>query len=100
MYIIKLHFRRKIIDKLIKKLFPISWKYQKNGKELAIGIIIYIVAFIIGGLLLGIAGLFTGIPVLGVILGWVLRIVGALLDLYVVVGIIFSILIYVGVVNE
>ena len=88
------------MDKLIKQLFPISWKYQKNGKELAIGIIIYIVAFIIGGLLLGIAGLFTGIPVLGVILGWVLRIVGALLELYVVAGIIFSILIYVGVVNE
>ena len=88
------------MDKLIKKLFPISWKYQKDGKELAIGIIIYIVAFVIGGLLLAIAGLFTGIPVLGVILGLVLRIVGALLDLYVVVGIIFSILIYVGVVNE
>ena len=37
---------------LLKKLFPISWKYKSEVKDLVIGIIIYIIAGILGGVLL------------------------------------------------
>ena len=65
---------------LLKKLFPISWKYKAEVKDLVIGIIIYIIAGILGGVLLAIAGLFTAIPVLGAILGILLRAIGALIE--------------------
>ena len=82
---------------LLKKLFPISWKYKSEAKDLVIGIIIYLVAGIIGGVLLGVAGLFTGIPVLGAILGILLRAIGALLDIYVVAGIVIEVLLFAKV---
>ena len=85
---------------LLKKLFPISWKYKSEAKDLVIGIIIYLVAGIIGGVLLGIAGLFTGIPVLGAILGILLRAIGALLDLYVVAGIVIEVLLFTKVLKD
>jgi hypothetical protein len=85
---------------LLKKLFPISWKYKSEAKDLVIGIIIYLVAGIIGGVLLGIAGLFTGIPVLGAILGILLRAIGALLDLYVVAGIVIEVLLFAKVLKD
>jgi hypothetical protein len=85
---------------LLKKLFPISWKYKSEAKDLVIGIIIYLVAGIIGGVLLGVAGLFTGIPVLGAILGILLRAIGALLDLYVVAGIVIEVLLFAKVLKD
>ena len=85
---------------LLKKIFPISWKYQKEVKDLVIGIIIYVVAGIIGGVLLAIAGLFTGIPVLGAILGILLRAVGAVIDLYVVAGIVIEVLLFTKVLKD
>ena len=85
---------------LLKKLFPISWKYKSEAKDLVIGIIIYLVAGIIGGVLLGVAGLFTGIPVLGAILGILLRAIGALLDIYVVAGIVIEVLLFAKVLKH
>jgi hypothetical protein len=85
---------------LLKKLFPISWKYKSEAKDLVIGIIIYLVAGIIGGVLLGVAGLFTGIPVLGAILGILLRAIGALLDIYVVAGIVIEVLLFAKVLKD
>ena len=84
----------------LKKIFPLSWKYQSSVKDLVIGIIIYIVAGIIGGALLAIAGLFTGIPVLGAILGIALRIIGIAIDIYVVVGIVLQVLLYTEVIKD
>lgn len=85
---------------LLKKIFPLSWKYKKEAKDLIIGIIIYLVAGIIGGVLLAIAGLFTGIPVLGAILGIVLRAIGAIIDLYVVAGIVIEVLLFAKVLKD
>ena len=85
---------------LLKKLFPISWKYKSEAKDLVIGIIIYLVAGIIGGVLLGVAGLFTGIPVVGAILGILLRAIGALVDLYVVAGIVIEVLLFAKVLKD
>lgn len=85
---------------LLKKIFPLSWKYKSEVKDLIIGIIIYLVAGIIGGVILAIAGLFTGIPVLGAILGILLRAIGALIDVYVVAGIVIEVLLFTKVLKD
>ena len=84
----------------LKKIFPLSWKFKDSGKDLAIGIIVYLVAGIIGGVLLAIAGIFTGIPVLGAILGILLRVVGAIIDVYVIAGIVIEILLFAKVIKD
>lgn len=79
----------------LKKLFPYS--YQKS---LLVSLVIYIVTAIIASLLIGFAGVLTGwIPVAGVLVGWALRIVGILVDIYVVGGIVVSILLALKVIK-
>lgn len=72
----------------LKKLFPYSYR-----KSLLVSLVIYIVTAIVASLLIGFAGILTGwIPVAGVLVGWALRIVGIVVDIYVVGGIVVSIL--------
>ena len=72
----------------LKKLFPVSYE-----KSLLVAIIIYIIVAIVASLLIGFAGVLTGwIPVAGTLVGWALRIVGIIVDIYVVGGIVVSIL--------
>ena len=81
----------------LKKFFPISFKYADSGKNLAIGIILYIVVAIVASVAIAIAGLLTVIPVLGAILALALRILGAVVDVYVVAGIVIEILAFLKV---
>ena len=69
----------------LKKLFPLSFKRTDSVGNLIVGILIYLVVGIIGGVAIGIL---AHIPVVN----WVVGIVGALLDLYCVVGIVLQIL--------
>ena len=79
----------------LKKLFPYS--YQKS---LLVSLIIYIVTAIVASLLIGFAGAITGwIPVVGTLVGWALRIVGIIVDIYVVGGIVVSILLALKVIK-
>ncbi len=79
----------------LKKIFPISFGSDGIIKK----IIIYIVAAIVGTVLLFIAGLLTGIPVVGFIIALVCRIVGIILDIYVIAGIVLAILVACKVIN-
>ena len=63
---------------LLKKIFPLSFKYVGEVSSLVIGIIIYVLVGIVGGAIIGIT---ASIPVVGIICG----IIGSILDLYVVV---------------
>ena len=79
----------------LKKLFPISYE-----KPMLTAIIIYIVVAIVASLLITLAGVLTGwIPLIGKLVGWVLRIVGILVDLYVVGGIAVKILLHFNVIK-
>ncbi len=79
----------------LKKLFPYSYR-----KSLLVSLVIYIVTAIVASLLIGFAGVLTGwIPVAGVLVGWALRIVGILVDIYVVGGIVVSILLALKVIK-
>lgn len=84
----------------LKKLFPISYKYADSGKNLAVGIIIYVVFAIVASVAIAIAGLLTAIPLLGAVIAVVLRIAGTLVDIYVVAGIVIQILVFAKVIKD
>ena len=71
----------------LKKIFPYSFKAKKDVAALIINILVYLVAGFIAGLLIVIL---AKVPIVGIIIG----ICGGLVDLYVVVGIIISVLDY------
>lgn len=72
---------------VLKKLFPFSFA-EKNGIG---GLIVNILLYLVVGAIAGVAiALLAAIPVIGLIIG----LLGGLIDLYVLVGIIISILDY------
>ena len=87
---------------LLKKLFPISWKYQSEVKDLVIGIIIYVVAGAIGGVVLTVAGAIAGLlpSILGVIVGALLGAIGGLVELYILAGIVLEVLLFAKVLKD
>lgn len=70
---------------LLKKIFPVSFKYADSIVSLIIGILIYLVGGAIAGTLIGWLG---GLPVIG----FVFSIVGSVLGIYVVAGIVIQVL--------
>ena len=78
---------------LLKKIFPLSWKYTQDVANLIIGILIYIVGGAIAGAIIGILG---ALPVIGFIFG----LVGGLVGLYAFVGIVLQILVFAKVIKD
>lgn len=79
----------------LKKLFPISYE-----KSTLVSILVYLVTAVVASLLIAFAGAITGwIPVVGTLIGWALRIVGIVVDIYVVGGIVVSILLALKVIR-
>ena len=68
---------------ILKKIFPISWKFKGEVKNLVIAIVIYVV----GGFILGL------IP----IIGWLLS---PIISLYSLAGIVISILLFTNVIKD
>ena len=77
---------------LLKKIFPLSFKYAKDVANLIVGIIIYLVVAAVGGFVIWLASL---VP----IIGWLIGALGGLLDLYVAVGVILEILVFLKIVK-
>lgn len=81
----------------LKKFFPYSFG-AKEVKDLVVKIIVYVLAAVVVGVVLGLVGLIAGlIPILGGIIGTLLSIVGWVVEAYVVVGIVLLILDYLKV---
>lgn len=77
----------------LKKLFPYSFAKKKKKEslgDLIVKIIVYLLAGVLGGILIGILG---NLP----LIGFVLKILGGLIDFYVLVGIILAVLDYMNV---
>ena len=70
---------------ILKKVFPLSFKYIGEVSSLVIGIIIYVLVGIVGG---AVIALTASLPVVGIICG----LVGLVLDLYVTAGLVIEIL--------
>lgn len=77
----------------LKKFWPYAMKERKSGGDLAIAIIIYIIAGILAGAVIALATFLVGwIPVIGWLVAWVLGILSSLVGLYCLAGIVFAIL--------
>ena len=85
----------------LKKYFPLSFKRTDTVANLIVGILIYVVAEIIIGAIIALAGLLGGwIPVIGAILGWALGLVSGLVGIYVFAGIVIQILVFAKVIKD
>lgn len=71
----------------LKKIFPLSFKYTGSVANLIIGILIYIVVGIVGGLVIGLTAL---IPIINIVCG----LLGAIIDVYVIAGIVIQFLVH------
>ncbi len=71
----------------LKKLFPLSFKFVGSVANLVIGVLVYLVVGIVGGLIIALTAL---IPIVNIVCG----ILGTLLDLYVIAGIIIQFLVH------
>lgn len=74
----------------LRKLFPYSFKEKKDIAALVINIIVYVVIGFIAGILMSV---FALIPFIGILIS----IIGAAIDLYVVIAIVISILDYLKI---
>ena len=77
---------------LIKKIFPLSFKYAKDVPNLITGIILYLIVAAVGGFIIWLASL---VP----LVGWLIGSLGSILDLYVAVGVVLQILVFLKVVK-
>ena len=71
----------------LKKLFPFSFKKKGTLTDLIINIVIHVVVGFLAGTLIA---LFAKLPIIGIIIG----LFGGIVDLYVVAGIVLSVLDY------
>lgn len=84
---------------MLAKLFPFSYKSTSVGS-----LILYIVLYLLLGVILSaVSGLVVSIvgpiPLVGALVKWVLSIVAAVIDLYSLIGIILSVLVFFKIVK-
>ena len=84
---------------MLRKFFPFSFKEKKDIAALIINVLLYIVAGVVIGFVLGLLGLLGAIPVVGAILALVLGLVSSIVELYILVGIVLSFLDYFKVIK-
>ena len=75
---------------LLKKFFPISFKYTDTVANLIIGILIYVIGKVVAG---AVIGLLAGLP----LIGWLFSLAGSLLGIYCVAGIVIEVLVFAKV---
>jgi uncharacterized oligopeptide transporter (OPT) family protein len=86
---------------MLKKWFPLSFKYSDSVTSLVIGIIIHVVVGILAGLVIGLANILFGwIPLLGSILAVIFKAIGAVIDVYVTAGIVIEVLAFCKVIKD
>ena len=78
---------------VLKKIFPLSFQKAGSVGDLIIGILLYLVVGIVAGALIWLATMLTGwIPVVGALVAWLVGIIAAIIDIYVVAGIVVLVL--------
>ncbi len=82
----------------LKKLFPLSFKGCAEVKDLVINIVIYVATMLVAGLVFFLVGSLLGwIPVVGLLIGIIMKIVGTVLEVYCIAGIVLLVLDYLEV---
>ena len=87
---------------ILKKIWFYSFKVEKkNVSSLVVNLIVWIVAAFAAGLVLWLATALTAwIPVVGFLVALVLGIVGSVVELYSLIGIVLSILVFADVLKD
>jgi len=87
---------------LIKQIWFLSFGVKKrNVTSLVSNLIIWIVAAVVAGLILWLATALTGwIPVVGTVIGIIVGIIGGLIELYSIIGIVLSVLVFLDVLKS
>lgn len=79
---------------MLKKLFPRAFAATEQAK-LINALIVYIVIAVVGALVGFLVGTLLGwIPVIGLIVGLVLKIAGTIVDVYAIGGVVLTLLVY------
>ena len=77
---------------MLKKYFPYSFTEKKDVAALIINIIAYVV---VGAVIGAVIGFLSGTP----LVGWIIGILGTLVEIYVAAGIIISVLDYLKIIK-
>ncbi|MBE6651459.1 MAG: hypothetical protein E7613_09135 [Ruminococcaceae bacterium] len=87
---------------IVKKVWAYSFKVEKgNASSLVVNLIVWVVAAFLAGLVLWLATAITGwIPVIGALVGIIVGLVGGIIELYSLIGIVLSVLVFVDVIKE
>ena len=87
---------------ILKKIWFYSFKVEKkNVSSLVVNLIAWVVAAFIAGAVLWLASALTGwIPLIGSLIGVLVGIVGGAVELYSLIGIVLSILVFVDVLKD
>lgn len=87
---------------ILKKIWFYSFKVEKkNVSSLVVNLIVWVVAAFAAGLILGLTSFITGwIPVVGILVALVLGVVGGVIELYSLIGIVLSVLVYLDVLKD
>ena len=75
---------------ILKKLFPVSFRFSDSVANLVIGILIYLVGGAIAG---SVIGFLSGIAVIGI----VFALVGSVLGIYCLAGIVIEVLVFLDI---
>ena len=87
---------------LLKKIWFYSFKVErKNVSSLVVNLIVWVVAAFIAGIVLWLATSLTGwIPIIGWLIGVIVGIAGGAVELYSLIGIVLSILVFLDVLKD
>lgn len=79
---------------MLKKIFPRAFAATEQSK-LINALIVYVIILVVGALVGWLVGTLLGwIPVVGFIVGLVLKIAGTIVDVYAIGGIVLTLLVY------
>ena len=87
---------------MLKKIWFYSFKVEKkNISSLVVNIIVWVVAAFIAGIVLWLASALTGwIPLVGGLIGIIVGILGGAVELYSLIGIVLSILVFADILKD
>ena len=87
---------------LVKKIWSYSFKVQKKSvSSLVVNLIVWVVGAFLAGVILWLATALTGwIPVVGWLIGTIVGVLGGVIELYTVIGIILSILVFLDILKD
>ncbi len=88
--------------KTLKKIWFYSFKVEKkNVSSLVVNLIVWVVAAFIAGIVLWLATSLTSwIPIIGWLIGVIVGIAGGAVELYSLIGIVLSILVFLDVLKD